>query len=378
MATFGIDYLTDYYAVLGVARDTPRNEIRAAYVRKQMQYHTDRFPGLAPELLADAAEKSKLLSEAYAIVGDDDKRRAYDEQLANWTGPLSVHGGSIIILGESNFSLNTLLEHLTMDPETRKREAENLALQYSGFDKETYEFFRTQAKSPAGIPPALKAAYFEQLSRRDTYLALLESFIWESMGQNEHTPTPHIEYGAQATAAITAVRAQAHQSVRREVLSIAAGERALLPAPDGMGEKVDAGQMLAYYTARLDEHFAQQTTLLEPIVAEREEILTTLFDLGAQIEYHPDTTTYTDRVMLGMLRDEEIVWRLVVLDGNAVRILSLPDEFDRSIRSAAHVSKKWLSRGYTVLTFRVLREIDVEAQLNRIADLHAMKRKTQA
>ena len=62
----------DYYEILGVPRNVTKEEIKAAYRRLAMQYHPDRNKS------PDAAEKFKEISEAYAVLSDDEKRRLYD------------------------------------------------------------------------------------------------------------------------------------------------------------------------------------------------------------------------------------------------------------------------------------------------------------
>ncbi len=63
----------DYYDVLGVARTASEEELKKAYRRCAMKYHPDRNPGDA------AAEASfKECKEAYEVLSDGNKRRAYD------------------------------------------------------------------------------------------------------------------------------------------------------------------------------------------------------------------------------------------------------------------------------------------------------------
>src|SRR5213594_438764 len=63
----------DYYDVLGVARGASKDEVKTAYRKLALQYHPDRNkdPG--------ATEKFKEISEAYAILSDDEKRGQYDQ-----------------------------------------------------------------------------------------------------------------------------------------------------------------------------------------------------------------------------------------------------------------------------------------------------------
>jgi molecular chaperone DnaJ len=62
----------DYYEVLGVQRNASKDEIKDAYRKLALQYHPDR--NKSPE----AEEKFKEISEAYAVLSDDQKRQQYD------------------------------------------------------------------------------------------------------------------------------------------------------------------------------------------------------------------------------------------------------------------------------------------------------------
>jgi molecular chaperone DnaJ len=63
----------DYYKVLGVARGATPAQVKDAYRRLAMEFHPDRNKS------AGAEEKFKRISEAYAVLSDEEKRRSYDE-----------------------------------------------------------------------------------------------------------------------------------------------------------------------------------------------------------------------------------------------------------------------------------------------------------
>jgi len=63
----------DFYEVLGVSRDVDEATLKSAYRKLALQLHPDRNPGDA-----EAEEKFKEASEAYAVLSDLEKRRAYD------------------------------------------------------------------------------------------------------------------------------------------------------------------------------------------------------------------------------------------------------------------------------------------------------------
>lgn len=64
----------DYYEVLGVDRNADDAALKKAYRVLAKKYHPDTNPGNA-----EAEQKFKEASEAYAILSDPDKRRQYDQ-----------------------------------------------------------------------------------------------------------------------------------------------------------------------------------------------------------------------------------------------------------------------------------------------------------
>ena len=70
--------MTDYYKILGVSEDADAKEIKAKYRKLAMKYHPDRNPDDKK-----AEEMFKAISEAYEILGDENKRKEYDEKRKN-------------------------------------------------------------------------------------------------------------------------------------------------------------------------------------------------------------------------------------------------------------------------------------------------------
>jgi len=63
----------DYYEILGAARDASPEEIKKAYRKLAHQHHPDKNPGDH-----SAEERFKEISEAYEVLGNPEKRQAYD------------------------------------------------------------------------------------------------------------------------------------------------------------------------------------------------------------------------------------------------------------------------------------------------------------
>ena len=69
----------DYYKILGVPKDIPQKDIKAAYRKRSKQFHPDLHPD-DPK----AKAKFQLLNEAYEVLNDPDKRARYDQYGENW------------------------------------------------------------------------------------------------------------------------------------------------------------------------------------------------------------------------------------------------------------------------------------------------------
>ena len=70
--------MTDFYEELGVSKDASADEIKKAYRKLAFKYHPDQNPGDKA-----AEEKFKRITAAYDVLGDEEKRRAYDNGSSN-------------------------------------------------------------------------------------------------------------------------------------------------------------------------------------------------------------------------------------------------------------------------------------------------------
>jgi molecular chaperone DnaJ len=93
----------DYYKILGVAEEASAKDITRAYRKLARRYHPDANPDDST-----AEEKFKEISAAYDVVGDEAKRKEYDE--VRRLGPLAggFDGGRPGAPGGQSFSTDDL------------------------------------------------------------------------------------------------------------------------------------------------------------------------------------------------------------------------------------------------------------------------------
>jgi len=66
----------DYYEILGVEKQATKDEVKRAYRNLALKHHPDR---VAADKKKQAEEEFKEISEAYAVLSDDQKRKQYDQ-----------------------------------------------------------------------------------------------------------------------------------------------------------------------------------------------------------------------------------------------------------------------------------------------------------
>jgi len=80
--TSASDKFTNYYNLLGIDSKADRQTVKQAYLAKIKEWHPDKNPDRTEE----AEEKTKVLNQAYHILGDPEQRKTYDRMLRYTNG----------------------------------------------------------------------------------------------------------------------------------------------------------------------------------------------------------------------------------------------------------------------------------------------------
>ncbi len=76
------DKSTNYYKLLGIDPKADRQTVKQAYLTKIKEWHPDKNP----DRVEEAEEKTKVLNQAYHILGDHQQRKNYDRMLRYTSG----------------------------------------------------------------------------------------------------------------------------------------------------------------------------------------------------------------------------------------------------------------------------------------------------
>ena len=147
--------MKDYYVILKVSRSANAEDIRRAHREQVLRYHPDRSREPDPE-------RFREVQEAYEVLRDKEKRKAYNHRLEDHEGrsgstPRPVHQGPISLWEEFGSVLpgiEEILDHIRRDFFGPIRKVEPL--------KElNVEFILNPDESARGVNPSLDVPVYE-------------------------------------------------------------------------------------------------------------------------------------------------------------------------------------------------------------------------
>lgn len=241
--------MKDYYQILGVDRDFSEEVIRRKYRKLAMQYHPDRNPDDP-----GAENRFKEIAEAYGVLTDPEKKRAYDTARATgstWNGSGGDEG--------FNYSQEDILRDLFRDPRFQQMFQGVLReFQRSGF-RSNSTFIRKSFFGGRGTllfgglflfgsiaGPALLKSARRELSDKDSVLKRFGTGIGALLGrtkEKETAPTKEFSPSALDITYITTITAEEfRQGKVVQVVSPGADGQELLKVKIPAGSR--AGQKL--------------------------------------------------------------------------------------------------------------------------------------
>jgi len=368
----GLDYLIDHYAFLGVARDAGQEDIRRAYHEKQLQYHPDRYEGLAPEMKQTALEKSRLAAEAYKLLSDPAARRDYDARLAAWDGPLSDSGMPVIDLSRPRFRPETLFEGDGADAADK---SEATARQFSGHDESMFSVIEKMYLASSEPSAEVAEAYRQALARKELYLSLKEGLAWNRAGL-ENQPIDDnagADYAAAVEMRLEEARTQVKAGAERTLQLCASGAIKLLG--DG-GEaaarsiKDDPAGALALYQAKAEQHFDAAAEDIRRAAEARAEVAGKRLEAVAGT-YDPPQTEMFPRLAVRLQVGKNCHWLAFRQSGTTtVGLDEGVDAAELAKLDDPEAAQAWIAAGANILRLELQEGLDVKDQLERAVTRH--------
>ena len=119
----------DYYAILGVSKNSSIEDVKKAYRKLAFKHHPDKCP---EEKKKECEEKFKEIAAAYYVLGDAKRKKEYDDYQKGAYEFRSGYGSGDFA-SQSGFDFNDLMKHFRHMGTAKVRKGAG------GFDK--YVFF---------------------------------------------------------------------------------------------------------------------------------------------------------------------------------------------------------------------------------------------
>ncbi len=308
----GIDYLNDYYAILGVPRDAASEEIKSAYREKMKGYHPDRVSRAGEDIRAEAERKSKLITEAFGILSDEIKRSDYDVKLQSFDPRhVSAEGIPLLDLFSRRIDVDFLISGKSWDS---KDAIIAEAKQRSGYNEVMFDFIEKQYNVAERPSPEVRQLYKQVLTQKNAFLSFVESVAWEDAGVSNQVdskfifyPDQHVDFRLNQ---IEDVKQKIVGAVDERILALTGGSNPLL-LPSGKAlmpgdvENYGAelrGELLKSAVGR----FESREDEIKQWSEQRADVLEKLVNL-TDWEYYPKQGKFFNKLLVLPVREEAIV-----------------------------------------------------------------------
>ncbi|MBC7708087.1 J domain-containing protein [Polaromonas sp.] len=368
----GVDYIIDLYAVAGTAPEANPDELKQALNQRMLEYHPDRLEGLAPEFRSKGESMARLLNRAKVVLLDSGNRQGYDEILAEWEGPVSRDGTPIIRMDRH---LQTEMEGKTPDEiEGIFTEQAKQVESMTGYNPHTLSFLKSMiTQAGEDCPDDLRKAYEDALLSYDRCLAIQEAERSRLLSLPDPGKSGYragLNYADTIAGEIETAKVVRTEELRMLALGGVSTRLALLA-----GESVEpvGTDIVTVSSLQLPAYYEQQAEKVRELAAKRQEVVEKR--LANFQPTYPGAELQTEaKPNLAIGVGEDVYrWFGVAFDSetSSANLDNIPAEIAELLNAGDY--KAVIERGYNVLTYAPLEQIDIQTQLIDAIEKHADK-----
>lgn len=360
----GVDFITDYYLLLGIRSDADQADIKKIINEQSMGYHPDLLQRLAPEFQAKGERMTRLMNKARGILLDPEARAQYDGIRDNWQGAFSSTGDPVITLERLAQAEMAMKQPDEIDAAFATSDEKIDSM--TSYSQERLEFLEQMIGAyGADLPAALRQQYEEALMDYDRNLALKESSRAGLLGLPDlESNSFRVALGYEEEIALHLEAAEISQLT--ELRSIAIVETAQkLAVLAGEATTDSSIQPVDVSTIRLPNYFKPIAQQISGIAKLREEVL--MKRLSVFEPYYPEAENQQEvkpAVILGLIgsgRTDWFTFKLDIANGSADTV-ALPADVAVMLNRKDYNAV--FERGFNVATFAPLDHVDLQTLLS--------------
>lgn len=369
----GVDFIIDLYALAGAAPDAEPDELKRALNQRLVEYHPDRLEGLAPEFQSKGERMARLLNRAKFVLLDPEKRHSYDEIMAEWEGPVSKDGTPIVSMDRY---LQSEMENKTPDEieDIFAKQAGQIEAM-SGYTPSRLDFLENMiAKAGDDVPDDLRAEYENALLSYDYTLAIQEAERSRLLSLPDIAQGGYcagLDYSEYIAGEIETARVARKEELRMQALGGVGTRLALLAGEEFVASSADVVLVSAM---ELPAYFDQQAEKIREIVGKRQEVVKKRLANFRPVYPEAELQEGKARPKLAIgIGEEGFKWFSVAFDQvtSLASLQPIPEELTELLDTGDY--KAVIERGYNLLTFAPLEQIDIQAQLTDAIEKHVNK-----
>lgn len=293
MAINGIDFITNYYSIIGVSPEADEYELHRAIREKRAGVHPDRLLNVDPQLSQTADRIRGLIDEAASILNDPERKLAYDKKLKefqeNKPELVSENGQGIIEIGGP-------VEHLMIDKlqndVSQNHELDEKLRALVGYSEDELLMCR-QMYSANPDNQIIRDMYKRQLGKKLAYIKGLEQQAWSRAGienkQNKRKydvsyPEDYLDALSLEILRIAEEEIPNRLSQRTEVVAIGMAPPLRMLVHEGAENPLTQSEnspetVTKLIQKQLTETFLNRTKALEQLTNQKAEIVAELLQL---------------------------------------------------------------------------------------------------